>query len=63
MDIAKELGIAPSTLNSHMAKATETKESTHLFSVSSNKQTCIQGGKYECLEDCLLNGFSNTGRK
>ena len=40
-----------------MAKATEIEESARGFGVSSNKRTRIQGGKYELLEDCLLQWF------
>ena len=39
VDIAKELGIAPSTLNSIVAKATEIEESSCIFGVLSNKRT------------------------
>ena len=51
---AKELGIASSTLNSIMAKATEIEGRSHVFDVFSNKQTHTQVGKYERLEDCIL---------
>ena len=56
VDISKELEIAPSTLKSIMAKAAKI-EKVLLFVVSSNKQTHIQGGKYERLKDCMLQWF------
>ena len=41
VDIAKELGITPSTLNSLVAKTTEIEVSFRVFGVLSNKRTRI----------------------
>ena len=59
VDIAKELGIAPSTLNSLVAKATEIEESAHVFGVLTNERIGlhIKGGKLERLENCVLQRF------
>lgn len=57
VDIAKELGIAPSTLNSIVAKAKQIEESASVLGVSASKRKRIQGGKHEDVEDCLLQWF------
>ena len=52
VNISKELGITLFMSNFSVAKATDIDESACVFNVSSNKWTCIQGSKYEWMENC-----------